>query len=230
MVDRAEIPCDPNEQTPADTQAGYTVEENPDGTLVDIVATGQRASTQASNSTTPGSGVSSGGGVSGSGGGDGPGGKGGGSQTAPPAKSPQRAKSPPPPQDPRCSKVLRGGGTVNDNVRYVQMGTAMMQQTGNPNAGITMFLIWLQDVAPGGAWDYKKNGGNSTDDEMGNFNFGATGNTFLNPATILSGAGAVQLLTNPSGSDGGFPGISPPYGDDIQGQQEISDGINGGCG
>jgi len=38
------------------------------------------------------------------------------------------------PQDPRCHQPLPGGGTVSNNVQYLQQGMAMMQQTGNPAA------------------------------------------------------------------------------------------------
>lgn len=107
----------------------------------------------------------------------------------------------------------------------------MLQLTGAQNPSGTMFFIWLQNVAPGGAWDFKQNAPTRSNDRMGSFNFGATGNVFFpnSPTTILSGAGVVQLVTNPSGSDGGIPFLTPPYGDDQQGQREISQGINGGC-
>jgi hypothetical protein len=38
------------------------------------------------------------------------------------------------------------------------MGMAMMQQSGNPNAGLITFGIWLNNVQPGGIWDYKISG------------------------------------------------------------------------
>jgi hypothetical protein len=106
----------------------------------------------------------------------------------------------------------------------------MLNMTGAPAPDLTMFLIWLENVAPGGAWDFKRYAPNRTNDMLGNFNFGATGTIFFsNPTTLLSGAGVVQIVTNPSGSDGGIPFLIPPYGDDVQGQQEISQGIHGGC-
>jgi hypothetical protein len=133
------------------------------------------------------------------------------------------------PQDPLCHQPLRGGGTVSGNVQYLRQLQGLLTQFGAQNPAMIAFLTWFQNVAPGGAWDFKANGGTRTDDMMGNFNFGATGTQFFNSTTILSGAGVVQLATNPSAGDGGIPFVSPPYGDDNQGQQEISAGINGGC-
>lgn len=133
-----------------------------------------------------------------------------------------------PPQDPLCHQPLRWGGTVSGNVQYLrQLQGTLAGMTNNP--ALVTFMVWFRNVAPGGAWDFKQNGGTRNDDMMGNFNFGATGTQFFNPTTILSGAGVVQLVTNPSGSDGGIPFVTPPYGDDNQGQQETSAGINGGC-
>jgi len=114
----------------------------------------------------------------------------------------------------------------------VDLGTlqTMLSEMGVHDPGLFTFVYWLENVMPGVTWDYKKNGGTAYADMMGNFNFGATGNVLIsNPTTILSSAGTVQLIANPSGSNGGVPGLIPPYGDDTAGQAQIMDGINGGC-
>lgn len=101
-----------------------------------------------------------------------------------------------------------------------------------PN-GPVPFLYWFHSVAPGGQWDYKSVGHTGAqaayDDMMGNFNFCATGSVLFDQTTIFSDAGTVQLLTNPAGGQGGMPFVSPPYGDDLLGQEETKQGINGGC-
>jgi len=109
------------------------------------------------------------------------------------------------------------------------MGMSMMQQTGNPNAGLITFEIWLNNVRPGGRWDYKLTGKSGTE-AAGNFNFGATGSMFFSPITLISGAGVVQLATNPANSSGGIPFFLAPYGDDaVNDIPNILAGINGGC-
>lgn len=107
----------------------------------------------------------------------------------------------------------------------------MLQLAGSKMPYLAPFYTWLTNVAPGGAWDYKLSGQPGSED-MGNFNFAATGNIFFGPSplTLRSGAGAVQLLTYPQGSSGGIPFLLAPYGDAINDQQAITAGINGACG
>ncbi len=73
----------------------------------------------------------------------------------------------------------------------------MMQQSDTSNAGAITFLIWLNNVRPGGSQDYKLSGQPGSE-AAGNFNFGATGSLFFSPTTLISGAGVVQLATNPA--------------------------------
>jgi Bacterial toxin 44 len=135
------------------------------------------------------------------------------------AQSPnQNTKQP----DPRCTQPLRGNSTVTQNINFLR------QLSYLSNGNFAPFMAWLFNVAPGGAWDYKNGAPTQNNDMMGNCNFGATGNLFFSPTTILSGAGVVQLATNPSGGDGGIPLVTPPYGDDTAGQAQIMAGINGG--
>jgi RHS repeat-associated protein len=135
----------------------------------------------------------------------------------------QKAQSQKP--DPRCTKSLRGNSTVTQNINFLRQLSYMS------NGNFAPLVTWLMNVAPGGAWDYKNGAPTRGNDMMGNFNFGATGDVIFpnSPTTILSGAGVVQLVTNPSGSDGGIPFVLPPYGDDALGQSEIQAGIDGGC-
>jgi RHS repeat-associated protein len=138
------------------------------------------------------------------------------------------------PQDPRCHQPLPGppgpgGGTVSGNVQYIGIASASGGLTGAPNTGSIAFLIWLNNVRPGGSQDYKLTGQPGSE-AAGNFNFGATGSVFFsNPITLLSGAGVVQLLTNPLNSSGGIPWLIPPYGDEQGDQVDITAGINAGC-
>ena len=50
------------------------------------------------------------------------------------------------------------------------------------------FVNWVNNVRPGGTWDYK-NGGHPEMEHVGNFNYGATGRAAGIPAFILRGAG-----------------------------------------
>jgi len=55
------------------------------------------------------------------------------------------------------------------------------------------------------------------------------GATFFGSVTLLSAAGVVQLVTQPSNSSGGVPFVAPPYGDEAGDQADIAAGIGGGC-
>jgi len=84
--------------------------------------------------------------------------------------------------------------------------------------------VWLNNVRPGGAQDYKTGG---DFEEFGNFNYGATGRAVgLSPETLLRGAGAAQIMVE-RGYDPGFgtPLGGPPYGDDPRDQYWIQRGI-----
>ena len=87
---------------------------------------------------------------------------------------------------------------------------------------------WLANVSPGGSQDYKLSGQPGSE-AQGNFNFGTTGTLFFGSTTLHSGAGIVQLLTLPSGSDGGIPFLVPPNGDAWDDYADIQAGIDAGC-
>ena len=132
-------------------------------------------------------------------------------------------------QDPRCKQLLPDGSTVNNNVRNL-LGRLMSQATGPRSSDAAIFQTygyWAAQVREGGAWDYKLQHGGT--EAVGNFNYGATGAVLFDSSTLLRAAGAVQLITLPAASDGGNPFGSPPYGDQIQDQRDISAGISGGC-
>ncbi len=80
-------------------------------------------------------------------------------------------------------------------------------------------------VKPYGDWDYKRIYGLELGEDMGNFNYGATGAaTGFSLNTLLRAAGLVQETVgsyNPS--DGHFYG-NYPYGDDHNDQQMIMAG------
>ena len=127
-----------------------------------------------------------------------------------------------------CHARLPDGGTVAQNVQSIDrlMGELLRSSDTSEYAFFGAIGAWTAKVQEGGTWDYKVHGGTETE---GNFNYGATGSVMFSPRTLLSAAGAVQLVTNPSVSDGGVPFISPPYGDQIQDQNDIKAGIAAGC-
>jgi len=131
------------------------------------------------------------------------------------------------PQNPLCGNKLPGGSTVNQNV--AQTRASLFQ--GSPIAPVPFLAMiqWIENVAPNGAWDYKTSGQPGSE-QMGNFNYGATGSVFFSPLMLKSAAGIVQLLTLPSNSSGGIPFLLPPYGDEAGDQADIQAGITAGCG
>ena len=135
-----------------------------------------------------------------------------------------------PKQDPRCSTPLPDGSTVNDNVRNLQ--ARAMEAATSPHAsdaalfGVYGYFVGM--VQGGGRWDYKRQPGGS--DEMGNFNYGATGSVLFGTELLQRAAGGFQLMSDPSRSDGGTPLTGFPFGDQFLDQQAIIDGANAGCG
>jgi RHS repeat-associated protein len=107
-----------------------------------------------------------------------------------------------PPLDPRISSLkTTDGSTISDPRKTIKENilTTLTQP----------LLSWVLRVRKNGEWDYKKHGNSKIDPEgkqtladFGNFNYGATGNTFLylNP-TILRIAGGFderdKYLSNP---------------------------------
>ena len=75
-----------------------------------------------------------------------------------------------------------------------------------------------------GPWDYKQRGSGYQD--FGNFNYGATGNSFgFSDETLLRMAGWAQRQAGTSRPSWGKPWGSPPYGDDPEDQKWIQWGI-----
>jgi RHS repeat-associated protein len=132
-----------------------------------------------------------------------------------------------PQQDPRCSAPLPGGRTVNENVREFQIRATLERKAGG--TGLNTYLQWFFAVAPHGTQDYKWHLPNF-DERPGNFSYGATGSVFHSDNALRGAAGIVQLLTAPSGYEGGVPFLIAPHGDEIVDQQQIQAGIEGGCG
>jgi hypothetical protein len=165
------------------------------------------------------------------GGGRGAGGGGGGRSISPPAGAdePNQAPKVDTRQDPRCEQLLPDGSTVNSNVRNL-LDRLMSQATSTRSSDAAVFQIygyWFAQVREGGGWDYKLRHGGT--EEIGNFNYGATGAVLFGSNILLRAAGAIQLITLPSASDGGNPFGSPPYGDQVQDQRDISAGFSGEC-
>ena len=134
------------------------------------------------------------------------------------------------PRDPLCDKPLPGGSTVNQNVNRTAASLYTMQGVGPYSLPLPLAAAhWISNVAPNGPWDYKTSGQPGME-QMGNFNYGATGAVLFSPLTLLSAAGIVQLATLPSNSSGGVPFVSPPYGDEAGDQADIRAGISAGCG
>ena len=64
------------------------------------------------------------------------------------------------------------------------------------------FVNWINNVRPGGSWDYKEGGKKPEMQYVGNFNYGATGRAAGIDASILRGAGGVvQIGTGTSSWD-----------------------------
>ncbi|RIJ84560.1 type IV secretion protein Rhs [Ralstonia solanacearum] len=85
--------------------------------------------------------------------------------------------------------------------------------------------FWFYDqVRNKGPWDYKQQGAQYQD--LGNFNYGATGAAFGFPDTILYRmAGWAQRQAGTSKPAWGHPLGSSPYGDDPDDQEQIRHGI-----
>jgi hypothetical protein len=123
-------------------------------------------------------------------------------------------------EDDRCDTPLPDGSTVRENVAFVE--NIILNSPRDPEGMDVPYLVAggyvFGSIIPGGPWDYKIQPG-STGDEMGNFNFGATGSLLL-PADILArGGGVVQSIQHfidprhhPSG-DGNPFGQLPNVGD-----------------
>ena len=90
--------------------------------------------------------------------------------------------------------------------------------------------IWFYNqVGNKGPWDYKQRGSQYQD--LGNFNYGATGSSFGFPDSILLRmAGWAQRQAGTSKPEWGSPLGSAPYGDDPADQVLVRDGIQyAGC-
>jgi len=131
--------------------------------------------------------------------------------------------------DSRCEQALPDGSTVANNVRTI-VGRAMAQATNPRSSDAAIFQThgyWFARVREGGYWDCKRQSGGT--EEIGNFDYGATGAALYHRNILERAAGAIQLLTLPSASDGGSPIGSWPYGDQVQDQKDTSAGISAGC-
>lgn len=139
---------------------------------------------------------------------------------------------------PECIKPQAPGGvSVEANIAAALSVQAALNVAGtatrmDPTGAV---ILWfLNQVKPGGAWDYKLQG--SQYEDFGNFNFGAVGAALGIPLdTLLRGAGLVQVLTdgrrtiqNPEARriGKGSPFGAPPYGDDSKDQEQIQRGID----
>jgi hypothetical protein len=87
-------------------------------------------------------------------------------------------------------------------------------------------LHFYNNVKPHGAWDYKRIYGRAIGEDMGNFNYGATGAAAgFGMNTLLRAAGLVQEAVGAySPDDGHFYG-NYPYGDNHNDQQMIMEGF-----
>jgi hypothetical protein len=93
---------------------------------------------------------------------------------------------------------------------------------------------WINNVRPGGSWDYNTNQGPDYDD-FGNFNYGATGLALgLDPVTVLRGAGWAQEISpiqptpewgNPGSLFNPAGGTGPYFGDDRGGNYWVTQGM-----
>ncbi|MBL8066414.1 MAG: hypothetical protein JNM34_11230 [Chthonomonadaceae bacterium] len=87
-------------------------------------------------------------------------------------------------------------------------------------------MKWFKEqVKSGGVWDYK-HGGHKEYENLGNWNYGATGSYLgLSDDTLLRGAGLYQKIYGTSTDAWGGPLGGPPYGDDPNDQYWIRKGI-----
>jgi hypothetical protein len=71
---------------------------------------------------------------------------------------------------------------------------------GNVNETKRYSMVsWVNNVRPGGEWDYKQGGKRPAMEHVGNFNYGATGRALGIPPSVLKGAGgSVQIVTGTS--------------------------------
>lgn len=81
---------------------------------------------------------------------------------------------------------------------------------------------WVNNVRPGGKWDYKQGGKHPEMEHVGNFNYGATGRALGIPSSILKGAGGVVQI-GVGTSDWNF---YDSYFDDPIDQEYIQQGID----
>lgn len=134
-----------------------------------------------------------------------------------------------PQRDSRCEQSLPDGSTVAINVRTI-VAHALDQATNPRLSDAAIFQTygyWFAQVRERGGWDYKGQPGGT--EEIGNFNYGATGSVLFYRNILERAAGLIQLLTLPSASDGGSPIGRWPYGDQKQDQYDIAAGISAGC-
>lgn len=81
---------------------------------------------------------------------------------------------------------------------------------------------WVNNVRPGGEWDYKQGGKRPEMEHVGNFNYGATGRALGIPPSVLKGAGGVVQIAQGT-SDWDF---YDSYFDDPVDQKYIQQGID----
>jgi hypothetical protein len=83
-------------------------------------------------------------------------------------------------------------------------------------------VSWVNNVRPGGDWDYKQGGKRPEMEHVGNFNYGATGRALGIPPSVLKGAGGVVQIAQGT-SDWNF---YDSYFDDPVDQGHIQQGID----
>jgi hypothetical protein len=115
---------------------------------------------------------------------------------------------------------------VDTNIKEVQSGLAH----GGIDSGIPQFMNtfdwWLGQVCcDNSPWNYKALGGQY--DDLGNFNFGATGAALGIPDNLLlRGAGMAKWWKRSPDPDGNpLFGPYPQYGNALKKQQMILEGI-----
>jgi len=134
-----------------------------------------------------------------------------------------------------CTTRLPDSRTVAENVN--QMRSRAEELLSNPftaeGAYAVLISEWMTKVAPGGGWDYKLMQGGT--DEMGNFNYGATGSLLLPAGLLVRIGGSDQIVQHlidaerhPYSGDWGTPlDPLPRVGDDPDDTKAILAGADG---
>jgi RHS repeat-associated protein len=137
--------------------------------------------------------------------------------------------------DPRCKARQPDGSTVNENVSNIceRAWRAATDPYPDDAAIFQGYGYWIAMVRPGGRWDYKQQPGGT--DNIGNYNYGATGTYLFPPEVLARVGGADQILQHaydpehhPYNSSWGTPmSHLPRTGDDPRDTQAILAGANG---